>query len=118
MPAAHMTAPLQGWVASLPEELASFLAELPYTIAASETCRELHVCCCHGSCQRCLPPVPVAVTAFLVLLPRTALTCPPNPCPHHSPHPQLPAYGVIIVHAGLVPGVLLERQALYDLEKM
>ncbi len=44
MPAAHMTAPLQGWVAGLPEELASFLAELPYTIAVSETCRELHVC--------------------------------------------------------------------------
>lgn len=36
-----------------------------------------------------------------------------------SPTPlQLPTYGVVIVHAGLVPGVPLERQALFDMEKM
>lgn len=33
-------------------------------------------------------------------------------------HLQLPAYGVLIVHAGLVPGLPLERQALFDMEKM
>jgi hypothetical protein len=38
--------------------------------------------------------------------------------PAFLPALQLPAYGVLLVHAGLVPGVPLSQQRLEDLERM